>query len=121
MQITITEKAKAMLSKNSVDAEKFLRVVITKGGCAGLTYGAEIDTAMKAGESVVFEQDGIRIVSDVDSTRYLEGLNIDYSDDLIAGGLKFTNPNSKNTCGCGSSFSLAGFPVKEGGNCGGLH
>ena len=116
MNIIITEKAKEMLVKK-MGADKFLRILITKGGCAGLTYGAEIDQSIKAAEQVVFQSGGIRIVSDEESLQYLEGLKIDYSDDLIAGGLKLTNSKSGQTCGCGASFSLAGFPVQENGSC----
>ena len=118
MDIVITERAKEMLLKNDICAQQFLRVVISKGGCAGLTYGAEIDQNLKAADQVVFQDGEIRIVSDDESRQYLEGLNIDYSDDLISGGLKLTNSKSGNTCGCGASFSLAGFPVQEGGSCG---
>nr|MBF0221308.1 iron-sulfur cluster assembly accessory protein [Desulfobulbaceae bacterium] len=116
MNITITAKANEMLLKN-LDSEKFLRVLITKGGCAGLTYGAEIGNALKEGEKIVYQDGAIRIVSDQESLQYLEGLNVDYSDDLIAGGLKLTNSNSGKTCGCGASFSLAGFPVQASGGC----
>lgn len=117
MNITITEKANEMLQKK-LDSGKFLRVLITKGGCAGLTYGAEIDQTLKETDQVVYENGGVRIVADPESLQYIEGLNIDYSDDLIAGGLKLTNSNSGKTCGCGASFSLAGFPVQAGGSCG---
>jgi iron-sulfur cluster assembly protein len=117
MNIIITEKAKEMLLKK-MGADNFLRVLITKGGCAGLTYGAEIDQTLKEAERVVFQSDEIRIVADEESLQYLDGLNVDYSDDLIAGGLKLTNSKSGRTCGCGASFSLAGFPVPENGSCG---
>ena len=46
----------------------------------------------------------LRVVSDPDSAEYLEGLVIDYSDDLIRSGFRFTNPNASGCCGCGSSF-----------------
>ena len=117
MEITINEKAREMLEKK-LGPEEFLRVSITEGGCAGLTYGAEIDKTMKDTESVVLQAGNIRIVSDNGSERYLDGLVIDYSDDLLAGGLKFTNARAKSTCGCGASFNLSGFPVVENGKCG---
>lgn len=117
MQITIMDKAREMLVRNNVGKDKFLRVTITKGGCAGLTYGAEFGTELRADESVIFQQEDIRIVSNAASMRYLDGLVIDFSDDLISGGLRFTNPHSGSTCGCGASFSLSSFPIKEGGGC----
>lgn len=116
MEITIKENAEKMLRSKLAEGQ-FLRVTVTEGGCAGLTYAAEVGQVMNAGDSVVLEQDGIRVVSDPTSGKYLEGLVIDYSDDLFKGGLKFSNSNTKSTCGCGSSFSLSGFPEIKGGKC----
>ena len=95
-----------------------MRVAATEGGCGGLTYDAAIDREMQKGESVVLQSGDIRILSDPESSQYLDGLTIDYSDDLIYGGLQFTNTKAETTCGCGSSFNLAGFPVIENGKCG---
>ena len=117
MKIIIQEKAREML-KNKLEPDQFLRITVTEGGCAGLTYGADIDREMKESESVILQSGDIRIVSDPESRQYLYGLSIDYSDDLIAGGLKFTNEKAAATCDCGASFNLAGFPVIEDGKCG---
>ena len=116
MNITMKEKAAAMLN-NKLAAGEFLRVVVKEGGCAGLTYGATIDNGMKDGESVVYTVGAIRIVTDAASVPFLDGLVIDFSDELINGGLQFTNSNTKTTCGCGQSFNLSGFPKVEGGKC----
>ncbi len=116
MHITISEKAEKML-QGKLEEGQFLRVAVTQGGCAGLTYSAAIATEMNSNESVVHAVGTIHIVTDGDSVKYLDGLVIDYSDDLINGGLQFTNANTGNTCGCGQSFSLAGFPTMEGGKC----
>jgi len=117
MKIIIREKARNML-QNKLEPDQFLRVAVTEGGCAGLTYSADIDREMEKDESVVLQSGDIRIVSDRESSQYLDGLTIDYSDDLIGGGLQFTNANASATCGCGQSFNLAGFPVIENGKCG---
>jgi len=117
MNIIIREKAREML-ENKLQPGQFLRVAVTEGGCAGLTYSADIAREMQEGESVLMQSGDIRIVSDLESSRYLDGLTIDYSDDLIGGGLQFTNANAGTTCGCGASFNLAGFPVIENGKCG---
>jgi iron-sulfur cluster assembly protein len=117
MKIIIQEKARKML-ENKLEPGQFLRVAVTEGGCAGLTYSADIDREMKKGESVILQSGDIRIVSDQGSSRYLDGLTIDYSDALIGGGLQFTNANAGTTCGCGQSFNLAGFPVIDNGKCG---
>jgi len=57
-----------------------LRVAATEGGCGGLTYDAAIDREMQKGESVVLQSGDIRILSDPESSQYLESLTIDYSD-----------------------------------------
>ncbi len=116
MNITIKEKAETMLH-SKLEADQFLRVGVAEGGCAGLTYSAEVDNRMMAGESVVFSAGKIRVVADAQTAKYLDGLVIDYSDDLINGGLQFTNTHTKSTCGCGQSFSLGGFPQVDGGQC----
>lgn len=117
MKIIIQEKARKML-ENKLEPGQFLRVGVTEGGCAGLTYSADIDREMNKGESIILQSGEIRIVSNPESSRYLDGLTIDYSDDLINGGLQFTNANAGSTCGCGASFNLSGFPVIENGKCG---
>jgi iron-sulfur cluster assembly accessory protein len=117
MKIIIQEKAREMLV-NKLEADQFLRVTVTEGGCAGLTYDADIDREMKEGESVVLQSGDIRVVSNPESSQYLEGLIIDFSDELIGGGLQFTNASAETTCGCGASFNLSGFPVIEDGKCG---
>ena len=116
MNITIKEKAEAMLN-SKLEAGQFLRVFVKEGGCAGLTYGAAIASEMKGGESVVHTAGVIPIVTDEASAKFLDGLVIDYSDELINGGLQFTNSNTKTTCGCGQSFNLKGFPKLEGAKC----
>ncbi|MBU0675700.1 MAG: iron-sulfur cluster assembly accessory protein [Proteobacteria bacterium] len=116
MNITILENALKMLG-SKLESDQFLRIGVTEGGCAGLTYSAEISREMKPGEQVVHTVGAIRIVATEEAAGYLEGLVIDYADDLINGGLQFTNANTKKTCGCGKSFSLSGFPVISGGSC----
>jgi len=116
MNITITEKAEAMLN-SKLTPDQFLRVFVKEGGCAGLIYGAEIASEMQGGERVVHTAGTIRIVTDEASGKFLDGLVVDYSDELINGGLQFTNSNTKTTCGCGQSFNLQGFPKIEGGKC----
>lgn len=116
MNISVTEKARQML-QSKLQSGQFLRVMVVEGGCAGLTYSAAIDRQMSEEDTVIQQIDNVRIVSEKSGLRYLDGLMIDYSDDLIAGGLRLTNANAKSTCSCGSSFRLAGFPVIEGGKC----
>lgn len=108
--ITITEKAQKMLREQGAGADNFLRVGVKTGGCAGMTYDAEIDSRMNPDEKVIQNLNGIDVVTNIGSIPYLLGLIIDYSDDLITAGFRFSNSSNDSSCGCGASFELAGFP-----------
>jgi iron-sulfur cluster assembly accessory protein len=54
----------------------------------------------------VLEFDGLRVFIDPISARYLEGTTIDYVFSSTGAGFRFTNPQAKGTCGCGSSFAV---------------
>ena len=118
--ITFTTKALDKLRDFGAGDSNFLRVLVKSGGCAGMTYDAEIDSKMEAGEKVVLKVQDISVVSNNESQPFLYGLTIDYSDDLISAGFRFNNDTNESSCGCGASFTLSGFPeLTEGGmGCG---
>ncbi len=120
MTITITDKARNMLHRQGAGEERFLRILVKAGGCAGMTYDAELDARQRENEHVVCREGDITIVSDEASIDFLDGLKIDYSDDLISAGFRFNNSSNDSSCGCGASFSLSGFPLPKmkGGGCG---
>ena len=101
----ITERAKEELIKREVGIDQFLRISIVSGGCYGMTYNANLDTVRKEGDTIMYQDDDIYVVSDDESALYLNGVTIDYSDDLIKSGFRFISPSSAQSCGCGSSFS----------------
>jgi len=117
--ITITDKARRVLNRTSGYRNKFLRIIVKSGGCAGMTYDAELDTVKHDHEQVIQTDNDLVVISTADSLRFLEGLVIDYSDDLISAGFRFSNGNNESSCGCGASFALAGFPElgTEGVSC----
>jgi iron-sulfur cluster assembly protein len=84
--------------------EQALRLYVQGGGCSGLTYGMSFDRA-ETGDEVAFERDGLRVVVDRASAPLLDGLKVDYLLGLEASGFKIINPNAKETCSCGKSFS----------------
>ena len=102
--IEVTDKAIAELRGMELSDAAFMRIGVTPGGCSGMTYSASIDTELDADDVVLFDQDGIRVVTAAESAPMLDGLTIDYSDDLIRSGFRFKNPNACGSCGCGSSF-----------------
>jgi iron-sulfur cluster assembly protein len=105
MSIKITEKARSELIKLGLGPERFLRIGVVPGGCSGMTYTAAIETEVQADDQPVYEDAEIRIVTDSGSALFLDGLHVDYSDDLIRSGFRFISPDRNKSCGCGSSFS----------------
>jgi len=104
-QIDITERAQGELAKLELGENGFLRINVVPGGCSGMTYTAAVDTEFGEADVRVFENDTLSIVTDEGSAIFLEGLKIDFSDDLIRSGFRFTNPNASGSCGCGASFT----------------
>lgn len=102
--LSITEKALAAIEKLDLPDGGFLRISVIPGGCSGQTYSAAVDDEMFAADLILYESGRLRIVTDPDSAEFLEGLEIDYSDDLIRSGFRFRNPNASGSCGCGASF-----------------
>lgn len=84
--------------------EDGLRIKVRGGGCGGFTYELYFDD--KSDLDREFDIENIRVFIDEMSLMYLMGVEIDYEDGLMGSGFKFNNPNTKSTCGCGSSFSV---------------
>lgn len=86
------------------EGDKGLRVKVVGGGCSGLSYKMDLD--QKRDGDRVFERDGARVIVDRKSFLYLNGTELDYSDDLMHAGFNLRNPNVKRSCGCGASFGV---------------
>jgi iron-sulfur cluster assembly accessory protein len=95
------EEARALLAKPE-NAGKTLRIFVEQGGCSGMQYGMVFDE--KRDGDRVAEQHGVTILVDAFSAPYLRGTVVDFSAALTAGGFKISNPNAKQSCGCGKSF-----------------
>lgn len=103
--LVVTDIAKSRLLALGVNRESFLRLWVESGGCSGMLYQAAIDDQESDGDSVIYQDEQMQIITDRDSLPHFDGVQIDYSDDLVSSGFRFTNPNAVRTCGCGSSFS----------------
>ncbi len=99
------EKITELREKEQLDARHFLRVSITSGGCSGLTYNIEFDNSEKP-EDQVFEDNGVKVVTDLKSVLYLFDSTLEFSGGLSGKGFYFNNPNAARTCGCGESFAV---------------
>lgn len=80
-----------------------LRLFISGGGCSGYQYGLALDSNIRP-EDLVIETDGIKLVVDEVSIKYLAGATVDYVEGLTNSGFKIINPNAVSSCGCGQSF-----------------
>ena len=73
----------------------------------GFQYGLMIDEGEgDASTDAVIESNGVKLLVDPISARYLKGAEVDFVDNVTGGGFTIKNPNAKSTCGCGSSFSV---------------
>jgi iron-sulfur cluster assembly accessory protein len=105
--IRLTPKAVEMV-KDAMEREGLhgygIRVGVVGGGCAGFQYSMDFENAPREGD-LAFEQDGVRLYVDPMSSMYLQNVTVDYVVGLQGAGFKFSNPNARTTCGCGSSFT----------------
>ena len=82
-----------------------LRVGVKGGGCSGLSYSMTLDENVTE-RDFVYETDGVKVIVDRKSARFLEGTTLDYTvKNLLEGGWQWSNPNAQRSCGCGTSFT----------------
>jgi iron-sulfur cluster assembly accessory protein len=82
-----------------------LRIGVVGGGCSGFQYSMSFENQQGMMDKV-FNFGALKVFVDATSLMYLNGCVVDYVETLEAAGFKFDNPNTKSTCGCGSSFSV---------------
>lgn len=107
MNITLTECACKKIESLLKEGEALL-ISVQGGGCSGLTYNLQ---AVKITNDIIvnnliIDVSGITILTDKKSALFLNGMTLDFSDELMGKGFEFKNPNAKKSCGCGSSFSV---------------
>src|SRR6186997_2233429 len=106
--ISITDKALEQIQHiaqtDNPDGSKGLRLAVIGGGCSGLSYKIEFGDSKEKDNVLKFGE--VKVLIDPKSVIYLKGIVLDYKDGLNGKGFVFENPNAKNTCGCGESFSL---------------
>jgi len=107
--VTLTAKAIEMVKltrqQEGMDESFGLRVAVMGGGCSGFQYALDFEQEARATDTV-FEVEGLTVYVDPVSTRYLEGVTIDYVFGPMGAGFKFDNPKATGSCGCGHSFAV---------------
>lgn len=82
-----------------------LRISVVGGGCSGFSYSMAFENTPNMLDKT-YNFEGLKVFIDQASMLYLDGAEVDFVESLEGSGFKFNNPNVKNTCGCGSSFSV---------------
>jgi len=107
MAITLTEKAAQRVEKYLETRGKGigLKLAVKTTGCSGMAYVLEFVDQMSADDQV-FESHGVKILVDPKSLIYIDGTELDFKRDGLNEGFEFHNPNVKDSCGCGESFTV---------------
>src|SRR5712671_6523004 len=82
-----------------------LRISVVGGGCSGFSYSMAFENQPNVLDKT-YTYDGLKIFVDQASLLYLDGAEVDFVETLEGSGFKFSNPQVKSTCGCGSSFQV---------------
>lgn len=109
MSVTLTPTAAKEVQKVITDQSfpdgTLLRIGVAGGGCSGFEYKLGFDQAVDEEKDLVTDQHGVKVAIDKKSALFLDGTEIDFHESIEKRGFTFNNPNAKNSCGCGSSFS----------------
>ena len=102
-EIKFTDKAIKQINHllSQKDKGSFFRIAIKGGGCSGFQNDFSYHKSMEK-DDLKFEN----ILIDKTSADLLKGSEVDYVSELIGDSFKITNPQSKSSCGCGTSFSI---------------
>jgi iron-sulfur cluster assembly protein len=104
----LTEAAAARIRDVLAKAERPIagvRVGVTNGGCAGMSYTMEYAEAVDPRDEVV-EDKGVRLLIDPKAVLFLLGTEMDFKVDKLSAGFVFSNPNQTSACGCGESVAI---------------
>lgn len=99
------DKIAEIVNSEKLDEGFFVRVSVTSGGCSGLTYKMDFDNEDQPNDQV-FEDNGVKVVTDLKSFLYLCNTTLEFSGGLDGKGFYFNNPNASRECGCGESFAV---------------
>jgi iron-sulfur cluster assembly protein len=107
MAITLTDNAAERVRNFIAQRGKGvgLRLGVKTSGCSGMAYVLEFADEIEPGDQV-FESNGVKVIVDPKSLIYLDGTELDYCKEGLNEGFRFDNPNVKDQCGCGESFTV---------------
>ena len=105
--INITDKAISKIQEVlASQGMKYFRIKVKGGGCSGFQYIFKSDNQLNSEKDIIFNFKDLQILVDKNSIEYIDQAELDYKDELIGSSFSISNPNAKNSCGCGSCFSI---------------
>ncbi len=108
MALSLTESAaariRAIISDQKLGDTYGVRLGVQSGGCSGYSYLLEIDEPSDSDRR--YTSNGVEVFCDPKSYLFINGVEVDYIDDILNGGFRFENPNVSRSCGCGTSFAV---------------
>ncbi len=107
MSLTATQNAAQKIASLMQEdpTARFFRVMVLGGGCSGFQYTFSLETSKNA-DDTIFDTHGVQLIVDEASLPLLEGIEVDYVQDMMGASFQIKNPNATASCGCGNSFSI---------------
>ena len=99
------EHIRYLRQRDKVSGQMPLRISVKEGGCSGFSYKLDFDKD-KHSTDKIFDSNGVILIVEGRSLLYLMGTTLDFDGGLNGKGFVFSNPNAKDTCGCGFSFGV---------------
>lgn len=106
--VRLSDAAAARIREIMAGAEgkyQGVRVGVTNGGCAGMSYTMDYAEDIKPFEEVV-EDKGVKVFIDPKALMFLLGTELDFVREKMGARFVFNNPNQTAACGCGESVSI---------------
>ena len=91
--------------RQSASDPQFCRILVQAGGCADFYYNLSFESQVNPSDQIL-DKGELQVIIDPQSLEYIDGLTLDYTEDLMGGSFRFHNPNAVRTCGCSHSFAV---------------
>ena len=85
---------------------KYFRIKVKGGGCSGFQYIFKSDNEINQEKDEIFNFENLKVIIDKNSLEFIDQSELDYKEEMIGSSFSISNPQAKNSCGCGSSFSI---------------
>ena len=105
--INITDKAISKIQEVLITQKmKYFRIKVKGGGCSGFQYIFKSDNEINQEKDEIFNFENLKVIIDKNSLEFIDQSELDYKEEMIGSSFSISNPQAKNSCGCGSSFSI---------------